>query len=320
VIHYLATRGHDRYTMRRFRASWAGALRDRIRIVPYERLASMGAVEPGLYVFSDLERLKPRERPAAAALFARIVAAGRAFRALNDPASALTRYDLLRALPGNAFRAWRATESLEGVRLPAFVRAANSHEGSFTELLRRPEEIEPAIRHALRWHRRYRREDLLVIEFQDTSDGTGVFRKYSAMRIGDVLLPRHLFFGMDWVVRKAGRPDPARLREEQEFLDTFPHRAQVREAFEIARIDYGRIDYGLLDGRIQVFEINTNPVLVPHPRRIHPGRLDRSRRFADGVITALAAISDLPAGDPLPLPRAGRLARLGAMIPRLPRP
>jgi hypothetical protein len=320
VIHYLVTRGHDRYTMRRFRASWAGSLRDRIRVLPYERFPLLRAAEPGLYVFSDLERLRPDERAAAAELFARLASAGPAFRALNDPAKALARFDLLRALPGNGFRAWRATEPLDAVRLPAFVRAENAHAGSFTGLLRRREEIEPAIRRVLRRRWRLRREDLLVVEFLDTSDAGGTFRKYAAMRIGDALLPRHLFFGKDWVVKKAGAPDEARLAEEQEFLDAFPHREQVREAFETARIDYGRIDYAVADGRIQVWEINTNPVLVPNPRRIGAGRVERSRRFAGAVVAALTALSDLPRGEPLPLPRAGLFRRVSAALPRLPRP
>lgn len=320
MIHYLVTRGHDRYTMRRFRTSWAGALRDRIRILPYERLPLLGAAEPGLWIFSDLERLRPCERAAAAAHFERLSGAGPAFRVLNDPSRALARYELLRAMPTNAFRAWRATEPLDAVRTPAFIRAAGAHDGSLSGLLRDREEIEPAIRRVLRRRWRLRREDLLVVEFLDTSDGSGTFRKYAAMRIGKALLPRHLFFSRDWVVKKAGAPDEARLREEREFLDAFPHREEVRAAFDAARIEYGRIDYAVTGGRIQVWEINTNPVLVPAPRRIDAGRLDRSRRFADDVIAALVALSDVPAGDPLPLPRAGAAARLAARIPRLPRP
>lgn len=321
MIHYLVTAGHDRHTMRRFRRWWAGPLRDRIRILAYEALPDRSAAEPGLYVFSDLERLRPGERAAAAALYARLVAAGPAFRALNDPSRALARPELLCALHErgvNAFRAWRADGPLSAARFPVFVRAANAHEGSFTGLLRRPEEVEPAIRRVLRRHWRFRREDLLVVEFLDTSDGDGTFRKCSAMRIGPALLSRHLLFGGDWVVKKPGMLDAARLREEQEFLDTFPHREQVHAAFEIARIDYGRIDYSVLDGRVQVWEINTNPVLIPHPRRVAGARLDRNLRFRDQVIEALGALeSGLAPGAPLPLPGSGskgRLRRLAATL------
>ncbi|MFI5403432.1 MAG: hypothetical protein ACHQ1G_10875, partial [Planctomycetota bacterium] len=304
MIHYLATAGHDRHTMRRFRRWWAGPLADRIRIHAYERLPGMAAAEPGLYVFSDLERLRPHERAAAAELHARLLAAGPAFRVLNDPLRALRRRELLAALHErgvNPFRAWPAMGPFAAARFPVFVRAANAHEGSFTGLLRRPEEVEPAIRRVLRWHWRYRREDLLVVEFQDTADASGTFRKYSAMRIGPVLLARHLLHGDTWVVKKPERLDAARLAEEQEFLDSFPHRDQVASAFEIAGIEYGRIDYAVLNGRVVVWEINTNPVVIPHPRRVAASRLARNLRFAEQVIEALSAIeAGLPPGPPLP--------------------
>jgi hypothetical protein len=322
VIHYLVTRGHDRYTMRRFVRSWAGALRDRIRILAYERLPA--SAPPGLYVFSDLERLRPDERSAAAEAHARL--AGPSFRVLNDPARALGRRELLLALHErglNAFRAWRADEPLGAARFPVFVRAANAHEGSFTGLLRRPAEVGPAIRRALRRHWRFRREDLLVVEFLDTSDAHGTFRKYSAMRIGGTLVARHLLFGEHWLVKKPGRLDASRLREEQEFLDTFPHRAQVEAAFGIAGIEYGRIDYAVLDGRIQVWEINTNPVVIPHPRRVAASRLERNLRFAGQVIEALGSLDAACApGEPVPLPRGGSVwgHRLRALVPRLRRP
>ena len=320
MIHYLACAGHDRHTMRRFRRWWAGPLADRIRIHAYERPPR--AAEPGLYIFSDLERLRPDERAAAAEAHARLSASGPAFRVLNDPARVLGREELLRALHGrgvNAFRAWRVDEALAGARFPVFIRAANAHEGSFTGLLRRPEEVEPALRRVLRWRWRFRREDLLIVEFLDTADANGVFRKYSAMRIGRTLVARHLLFGADWVVKKPALLDAAHLREEQEFLDLFPHREQVSAAFDLAGMEYGRIDYAVLDGRIQVWEINTNPVLIPHPRRVAGPRLDRNLRFADQVIEALGALdAGLAPGAPVPLPH--RRSRLRALLPRLRRP
>jgi hypothetical protein len=272
----------------------------------------MAAAAPGLYVFSDLERLTPAERAAAAEFHAVLAAGGPAFRALNHPTGSLGRFDLLRALHErglNDFRAWRATDAAAAPRFPVFVRAERAHGGSFTGLLHGPKEVEAAIRRVLRWRWRYRRADLLVVEFLDASGGGGTFRKYSAMRIGGTLLPRHLLFGETWVVKKPGRLDDARLREEEEFLESFPHRAQVETAFEIAGIDYGRIDYAVIAGRIQVFEINTNPVLIPSPRRIAAPRLERQRRYGAAVIEALRAAEEaLTPGSPVPvrLPRVGR--------------
>jgi hypothetical protein len=47
------------------------------------------------------------------------------------------------------------------------------------------------------------------------------------------------------------------------------HREKIAEVFRIAGIDYRRIDHGVKDGRIQVWEINTNPMVMPRREKIH---------------------------------------------------
>jgi hypothetical protein len=55
---------------------------------------------------------------------------------------------------------------------------------------------------------------------------------------------------------------------------TRPHDAGVRRIFEKANIEYGRIDYGVCrDGRIVVWEINTNPMVLMMPCDIAEERL-----------------------------------------------
>jgi hypothetical protein len=56
-------------------------------------------------------------------------------------------------------------------------------------------------------------EDLLVVEFCDTSGPDGIYRKYSAFRVGSVILPRHLMFSRHWKIKK---PDLATLPLAQE--------------------------------------------------------------------------------------------------------
>ena len=46
---------------------------------------------------------------------------------------------------------------------------------------------------------------------------------------------------------------------ELDWAQANPHAAEVAAVFRHAGIGWGRIDYGLHRGRIQVFEINTNP-------------------------------------------------------------
>jgi hypothetical protein len=54
----------------------------------------------------------------------------------------------------------------------------------------------------------------------------------------------------------------ATAREELEQVQKNPHAEWLRETLALARIRYGRIDYGLLNGKPQVWEINTNPTII----------------------------------------------------------
>jgi hypothetical protein len=52
------------------------------------------------------------------------------------------------------------------------------------------------------------------------------------------------------------------IEEHLRYVETNPHRDQLEKVFELAGIEYGRIDYCVVDGRVQTFEINTNPTVV----------------------------------------------------------
>jgi hypothetical protein len=65
----------------------------------------------------------------------------------------------------------------------------------------------------------------------------------------------------DWSVKREINDRALVGQEDLEFVKTNPHAEQVMEAFQIAGLTWGRIDYGVLDGRIQVWEINDNPKL-----------------------------------------------------------
>ena len=67
---------------------------------------------------------------------------------------------------------------------------------------------------------------------------------------------------------------------------TNPHKEALRRAFEIAAIDYGRADFGLVDGRPEIYEINTNPMM--HAAGSH--------RFADRAEALRICVEALHAG------------------------
>jgi hypothetical protein len=134
------------------------------------------------------------------------------------------------------------------------------------------------------------KSDILAVEYCDTADAAGMYRKYSAFRVGDQIIARHLFHSAKWMLKKADLVDDEKSREELDYLQTNPHEQQLRAVFDLARIEYGRIDYALLDGRVQVWEINTNPTITVPPSRTAPLRLYGQGLFAQHLERAWKAI------------------------------
>ena len=209
--------------------------------------------------------------------------AGPEVRLLNDPSRVLGRYDLLRVLYDgreNSYRAVRASAPLPSLRYPVLIKQANEHGHALPVLLHDPGELAKALRYLrIRGHRL---SELLVVEFCDTSSGTGIFRKYSAFIVGERILPRHLIFSRHWNAKRLGPMDPGQEREQREYLERNPHETWLRRLFKVAGIDYGRIDYGLLGDAPQVWEINTNPTV---------------HRMTPRLTSAFEAIDCAPASD-----------------------
>ncbi len=215
----------------------------------------------GMYLFSDMQRATNGQRAIAAQLWERLQGET-GFLTYNHPTDSLRRYDLLRALANagiNDFNAYRLDELGPGVRYPVFVRYENQHIGPSTGLLHDERELEAALTRML--VQGHDPEDLIVVEFQDVSCATGIFRKYGAFRLGDRVYTGHMMASTEWSVKREINDRTLVGQEDLEFVKTNPHAEQVMAAFQIAGLTWGRIDYGVLDGRIQVWEINDNPKL-----------------------------------------------------------
>jgi hypothetical protein len=151
--------------------------------------------------------------------------------------------------------------------------------------------------------RGHRPAGLLVVEYCDTADESGVFRKYSSFMVGGTVVPCHIDCSKGWIVKDTDIVNDAVMAQEREYLATNPHRAWLEETFAIANVDYGRIDYSLdRDGRPQVWEINTNPVVILHPKFYTDIHTPVKREFAARIIPALAAVdSPGPGNETLPI-------------------
>ncbi len=278
--------------------------RDRFHLLDPGLLQRDPRFVPGTYVFT-LDDLLPAEVEAYDALWSQLGQHSPEVRLLNHPRQTMGRLALLHALHASGrsrVRAVRATEPVESLRFPVFLREETRHTGTRTPLLHSPGELRRALRKlALRG---FHRGELLVVEFCDTADSEGIFRKYSAYIVGDRVIPRCLEFGNAWMVKHdARRYTPDRLIEEREFVESNPHEVALRGIFALAHVQYGRIDYALLDGALQVWEINLNPTIGryrPHQedstevRRVRELRRDTNDIFYGRFLAAWDALDTHP--------------------------
>jgi hypothetical protein len=295
MIYYLATPGYA-HTMRTFLDHWAGGLESRIRIITYDRALRAERLSLGTYVFSDLERLLPSEREIATLVWEQLSAAGA--RLLNHPTRTLRRYELLSMLQArgrNQFRVVRASDRSTGLRFPVFLREEGEHSGSLTRLIKNRRQLDEAVVGAM--FRGHRLRGLLVVEYCDTSDADGIFRKYSAFMVGGRVVPCHIDCSRGWVVKDTDIVNDEVMAQERLYMETNPHREWLEETFALAGVDYGRIDYGFKVGRPQVWEINTNPVVILHPQNYTEIHLPVKRRFAELIRPAFEAIDSTGRAD-----------------------
>ena len=262
-----------------------------VRVASYEEVVGKDP-QHATYVFTDFDRL-PGWRVREAAIYYRILKKeGR--RVLNDPARAAERYGLLRRLHHvdiNDFNVYRADELVQPHRWPVFVRMEGSHAYPLTDLLHGPDELRRALQKCIRAG--YPRTTLLIIEYAAEPVRPGLFRRLSVFRLGETYLGYTCAHDDNWIV-KYGKPAiaPRELYEEEYgFVRDNPFGDALRPAFEFGGIDYGRADFGFVDGKPQIYEINTNPDirLFPKPSTV-PRRNDSYELFRANYLAALKAI------------------------------
>jgi len=295
-----------RHTLSGYLAERGRSLAESVRLVYYDDLYRTKTLRRHATIFMDLDRLTPAQRQVLLPVHERLAGGRSPAGILNPPDRCLGRFELLRALHQkgvNHFRAIRLSDPWNKLRYPVFLRQDRQHTGALTPLLNSPDELRCAIREK-RWLG-YRTDDLLIVEFCITIDQTGHYRKYSAMIMGDRILPRYLHVDRRWVV-KSSRPVADEFRDEMlAYMADNPHADVLRPIFELAGISYGRIDYGLQDGQPQVWEINTNPFLGRNrkaPADRSPGRAESPAlqevraRFHEQLLAGFNELVHFPAG------------------------
>ncbi|HTQ09790.1 MAG TPA: hypothetical protein VMI31_06935 [Fimbriimonadaceae bacterium] len=230
----------------------------------YHQFVERGKAWPGAYLFGDFWRMNDLQIGLARKLWEKLAAMGAGFRLFNDPHRQLGRYEFLKAMNRdgvNAFDVYRLDELGSQVLYPVFVRREHDHAGPQTDLLRSERELKSALDRLILDGDDPR--DLLVVEYVETVCHDGAYRKYGVMRIGDVIFPHHIMAAKEWHTKASVRiRTEEAIAESDRFTLENPHAELVMPVFERAGIEFGRIDYALSEGKIQVWEINDNPVFM----------------------------------------------------------
>ncbi len=254
-------RARHRYTIDKFLAAVPPDTRGILTVMTYEDMFARLLIPPANLIFTDFDRLSQYELEIAATAAEQMRSAHPEARILNHPARFLQRHELLTQLwhmGKNPFRSARLELPLPDLTYPVFLRREADAQGPETDLLPDRAALDLAV-NGLR-ARGIPLRGRLVVEFCNLADKDGLFRKYGAFRIGDRILPQHLQISENWVVKSnSKRLTDAHVAEEMEYIQSNPHNDALKEIMDLAGADFGRIDYTLVDGRIIVFEINSNP-------------------------------------------------------------
>ena len=280
MIHFLVPAAQDR-GINDYLDVFGVPLREDFRILHYEDLSNQKEFPRGTYVLSALDQLNPANARLLSEIYRQLKDVP-GIRFLNNPTKTLQRFDLLTELNlrgMNEFSAVRATSDRNSLRYPVFIRNERLHEGALSPLLNSEREIRQAIGRALVQGNKLK--DLLIVEFCDTANETGYYRKYAAFVVGKKVIPRSLNYGKEWMLKHSQTEfTMPMVQEELEFVSQNPHEQQLLEIFDLANVEYGRIDYAIKNGRVQTWEINLNPTIgrgLRPPSKKIPPELDAVR-------------------------------------------
>jgi hypothetical protein len=274
----------------------------RVEVITYDTLLNAKAAPRATYVFTDMDRLSLWQLRLAALMFRKL--RDRGLRALNDPARVLSRWGLLRALhlAGiNDFNAYRVEESVRPRRWPVFLRAEGAHLGPISDLLHDWSQVAAEVERAVAKGAPV--TGLLIVEYAAEPVLPGLYRKFGSFRMGPAGFAHICVHDDHWVAKtgKMGIATPALYEEELQIVRENPYGAPLARVFDLGGIDYGRVDFGLVQGRPQIYEINTNPEIVfgdEHPSSV---RQESYRLFQRNYLESLRAIDTADSDEILPI-------------------
>jgi len=179
-----------------------------------------------------------------------------------------------------------------------FLRTDGDHLGPLPELYASPEALRQGIERALA--RGLPMSRLLIVEYCAEPVLPRLYRKFSVFRVGKACVAHTCVDDTQWIAKfgQRGISPPEFFEQEFAIVRDNPYGAAVWDAFDVAGMEYGRADFGLVEGRPQVYEINSNPHVVLEDDNPNLARRRTSALFAANYGAALRTI-DTPDSNTL---------------------
>ncbi len=260
---YFITKAKNSYGLISFLNTWGGNLKKQQKHLPIEKLVRKKKLFSGTYILTDFDVLSKSQIEILNRIYSEMNKYPQQFKILNHPAVSINRISFLNKLYKNQlndFRCFPSTELPKDIIFPVFIRKGIGHDGKITDLITTHKKLKELIEKFEA--EGFTRSNLLVTEFIDTSDNNGIFRKYSAFLVDDIIVPRHIFFSIKWMIKSADITNKAFIEEELNYIKSNPHEEELKKIFAFAGMKYGRIDYAVTNNKLVIWEINSNPMIA----------------------------------------------------------
>ena len=248
-------------------------VREFIKVFHYGEIHKINNLPVSRMIFTDFEMMDREELDLVSKMYNHFKIKFN-FHLDNDPKKIIYRYDLLKILfqKGiNQFDVHKLDSDFSKIRFPVFIRDSSNHLGSASRLIKNQKELKTSLFHNIYPRGPILENKAIIIEYINTRNNKGYYNSYSSTKYAGVIYPRYFKYAKKWVVKSRKLiMNPSTIKEGDEYIKGHPHKEWLKKCFEIANIDYGRIDYGKSnDGHLNVWEINTNPLIGPLKREFN---------------------------------------------------
>lgn len=267
----------------------------KLRVIDYGSLFKLKRFPTGSYIFTDRERLDVWQQQAASIIYDHLNQYPEVYRVYNNPAKMLSKMGVLRLLYTekiNSFNCYSVVEKSNPNQFPVFLKTEYEHKQPLTKLLKNQQELDHEIRAIQQTH--IPLDGIIITEYCSTPYRGDVFRRLSSYIINDNISFAGSVHEKSWCV-KYGAPalvGNAEYLEEQDMIKQNYRHKEIQKIAHLLNIEYGRVDFNIVNGNIAIYEINTNPSIVPFtPNHANPIRNQNNQAIFKQYITNLVKIN-----------------------------